>query len=160
MMTNEELINRYPWLTPRNRFTDQPYKNEEYLYTELDAMPEGWRKAFGEQMCEEMNQEMLTWSKKEYDGFRIMQIKEKWGALRVYVNYGSEKLYDIIAKYTTTSRVTCLQCGRPAKWISRGWICPWCDDCAVENLHAYGLDDDQFLDKFMSIQEYYEKEED
>ena len=160
MMTNEELINRYPWLTPRNRFTDQPYKNEEYLYTELDNMPDGWRKAFGEQMCEEMNDEMLTWPKKEYDGFRITQIKEKWGALRVYVNYGSEKLYDIIAKYTTTSRVTCLQCGRPARWISRGWIAPWCDDCAVKRLKDYNLDDDQFLDEYYSIQDYYEKEED
>ena len=156
-MTNEELLTRYPWLVTRNRFTDQPYYDGS---TELDMMPTGWREAFGEQMCEEMDNEMLTWSKSNYDNFRIIQIKEKWGALRVYVNFSSEELDKILAKYTTTSRVTCLQCGRPAKWISKGWICPWCDDCAVENLHACYMDDDQFQDKFISIQEYYEKEED
>jgi len=159
-MTNKELIESYPWLLPRNRLTGEPYKDYNYEMTELDMMPEGWRNAFSEQMCKEMNDELLTWSKSTYDNFRIIQIKEKWGALRVYTNFSSDKLEEIIAKYSTTSRVTCIQCGRPAKWISRGWICPWCDDCAVEALHAAHMDDDQFLDKFISIQNYYKKEED
>jgi len=155
-MTNEELINSYPWLTPRNVWTDEII--DAYNWTLLDNVPDGWRKAFGEQMCEEMNNEILTWSKSTYDNFRIMQIKEKWGVLRIYTNFSSEKLEEIIAKYSTTSRVTCIQCGRHAKWISRGWISPWCDDCAVKRLKDYGCDDDQFLDKYYSIQNYYEKE--
>lgn len=159
-MTNEELLDSYPWLTPRNVWTDEILENPNCEWTLLDDVPEGWRKAFGEQMCKEINDEMLTWDKKNYDNFRIMQIKEKWGFLHIYTNYGSEKLYEIIAKYSTTSRVTCIQCGRPARWISRGWILPWCEECAVKRLKDDDCDDDQFLDKYYAIQDYYKREED
>ena len=58
MMTNEELLERYPFLRPRNRWTgelmNQDEKEDEELWTELDDMPIGWRIAFGEQMCEEL----------------------------------------------------------------------------------------------------------
>lgn len=143
-MTNKELINKYPWLLPRNRFTDKVNPNYDYNYTELDDMPDGWRVAFGEQLCEEVNNELLTWEKEDYDEFRILQIKEKYGELRFYVNYSSHALYEIIEKYTQLSRKTCIQCGKPARWISRGWIFPYCDDC---------LDPE----KKKNIEKYYEK---
>ena len=39
------------------------------------------------------------------------------------------KISDIINKYTELSYRTCCVCGKPATKISRGWICPYCDDC-------------------------------
>lgn len=46
-------------------------------YTELDAMPKGWRKCFGIQMCKEIKASLKR-SNYLYK-YRIMQIKEKYG---------------------------------------------------------------------------------
>ena len=79
---NKELIAKYPWLLPHNRFSDKIADDYDYSYTELDAMPDGWRKAFGEQMCEEIQKEL---EKFDYvDKYRILQIKEKFGFLHWY----------------------------------------------------------------------------
>lgn len=40
-MTNKELVEEFPFLLPRNRFTGEVPKDYDYSYTELDAMPEG-----------------------------------------------------------------------------------------------------------------------
>lgn len=98
-------------------------------YTELDAMPEGWRKAFGIQMCKELKKELKK--HKFLYKYRITQIKEKFGGLRWY-DTGSPKdseIWDIIDKYTQISYRTCIVCGKPATKISKGWISPFCDDC-------------------------------
>ena len=36
---------------------------------------------------------------------------------------------DIIQADEDKSSVTCINCGKPAEWKSRGWIYPYCDDC-------------------------------
>lgn len=59
---NKALIERFPFLLPRNRWTDEIPDDFNYDYTELDAMPNGWRIAFGEQMCEEIA-EALLWKR-------------------------------------------------------------------------------------------------
>ena len=65
-----------------------------------------------------------------------MQIKEKYGTLRLYHEGIPEKIYDEIeeweAKYDKLSEKTCIHCGKPAKYMSIGWISPWCEDCAKE----------------------------
>ena len=151
-MTNRELCERYPFLIPSNRWsgmkvTDpqaqkggfwpgnpeavlEPY---EYDYTELDDMPEGWRKAFGEQMCEEIREELLkAGGEKALEDYRIIQIKEKFGALRWYTNWTTDAIKKIIDKYTALSEHICIRCGKLATHISLGWISPYCDDCAAE----------------------------
>lgn len=48
MMTKEEnrtLCERYPFLIPRDWKTGEVASDFDYEYTELDNMPEGWRKA-------------------------------------------------------------------------------------------------------------------
>ena len=70
------------------------------------------------------------------DKFRFVQIKEKYGALRLYYEGVPEKIYDEIeeweAKYDRLSEKTCIHCGKPVKYMSIGWISPWCEDCAKE----------------------------
>ena len=58
-MNNRELIERYPFLMPRNCWTGKIPEEFNYSYTELDAMPDGWRKAFGERMCEEIREALV-----------------------------------------------------------------------------------------------------
>ena len=127
---NKKLVERYPFLLPRNRWTGKVSEDYDYHYTELDAMPDGWRKAFGVQMCEDIREELI---KADYlDKYRITDIKEKYGSLRWYDFGGTEKMMrEIIPKYTRLSKYTCIHCGKPATKISLGWISPWCDDCAA-----------------------------
>ncbi len=96
-------------------------------YTELDAMEPGWRKAFGIQMCKDIRKQLIK--EKKLFKWRIVQLKEKFGGMRLYSNFASDELYDIIDKYTQISYRTCGDCGKPATKISKGWIYPYCDDC-------------------------------
>ncbi len=129
---NKELCRKYPFLIPRNRFTDAIPEDFDYSWTELDAMPDGWRTAFGEQMCEEIAQALI---KDGYlEKYRILQIKEKYGELRWYDKGATQEVYDIIEKYSLRSTEICIECGKPATVITKGWIFPYCDDCA----HKFG----------------------
>ena len=140
---NKALIERYPFLLPRNRWTDEVVKDFDYSYTELDDMPDGWRIAFGEQMCEDIREELLRIG--HLDKYRITQIKEKYGYLRWYDRGHTEKMSkEIFPKYVRLSQRTCIQCGKPATQITTGWICPWCDECASE-----------LNERTISIEEYY-----
>lgn len=136
-MENKRLCKRYPFLIPRHVWTDEimwkgPKRDwrytKPYSYTELDCMPPGWRKAFGEQMCEEIREALIE-ANYLYK-YRIVQIKEKYGGLRWYDNGAPKKVQDIIDKYWEISERTCINCGKPATKISTGWICPYCDKCA------------------------------
>ena len=145
---NQWLCYKYPWLIPRNCWTGEIVKDYDYSLTQLDSMPEGWRKAFGLEMCEEI-QKVLE--KANYvDKYRILQIKEKWGFLCWYDNGVPEEIYNeyqaILTKYEGLSAQTCINCGAPATKISCGWISPWCDKCAEE----YGR-------KTMDINEWLEE---
>lgn len=135
-LKNKKLCKRYPFLIIRDWRTDKPM---DYDFTYLDDMPEGWRKAFGKQMCEEIR-EVLIKGNYLYD-YRIAQIKSKWAELRWYDEGTPESIYkelqDVIDKYTELSRKTCICCGRPATKLSCGWIDPFCTECAEKYLRSY-----------------------
>ena len=120
-------------------------------YTELDNMPIGWRNAFGLQMCQEIKDALLkVGGRKLLKAYRIMDIKEKYGTLRWYDAGAPKEVYDIIHKYEELSFRTCIECGKPAKYITQGWISPYCEDCIKHQIYKYD-----------SIEDYYEnKEED
>lgn len=104
-------------------------------YTELDAMPEGWRKAFGIQMCKEIKSELKK-HKGALKKYRIIQIKEKFGGLRWYDVNSTKEIWNIINKYEDLSFKTCINCGKPAEYISCGWISPYCSNC-IDNKFKY-----------------------
>ena len=142
---NRALCRKYPWLIPANRFSGKriteasdggfwpgsPESVPEYDYewTELDAMPRGWRLAFGEQLCEELGAALdkagLT------DSYRITQIKEKYGMLCWYDRGGNDETDRILHRYAERSKRTCIKCGKPATLVTTGWICPYCTDCVT-----------------------------
>lgn len=103
-------------------------------YTELYALDWGWKKAFGEDLCKELRKAL--WKEgglKAILQFRVIQIKEKYGYLHFYYDGGGDKVGEVISKYEKLSARTCIICGKPAKWRTRDWICPYCDDCISGN---------------------------
>ncbi|MBR6705275.1 MAG: hypothetical protein IKI84_01165 [Clostridia bacterium] len=141
---NKALCKKYPFLIPysgRKGMEDGPIEDTDYdwEYTELDFMPRGWAKAFGMQMCDELKAEL------EVSGdlyrYRVLEVKEKWGELRWYDYGGNRQTEEIIEKYSRISRRTCISCGKPAIWITRGWISPYCDECLPgEDGHKWQAD--------------------
>jgi hypothetical protein len=104
-------------------------------YNEWEAVEPGWNKAFGKQFLKELKQQLIK-DKMLYK-WRITDIKEKWGMLQLYCNYGSKELYQIIRKYENLSWNYCIHCGKPTEVISTGWISPYCKECAEKNHLKY-----------------------
>lgn len=208
------LCIRFPFLYPRNRFSDKHYTNwklrdkmkeawergYEYVgepgslenpyrqvvkdwrwvflgkfydvlenilgifhfipyYTELISMPEGWKRAFGIQMCKEIKRALLEeGGRKKLRGYRINDIKEKWGSLAWYSRNGCEEVTKIIEKYGYISYRTCINCGRSADYITSGWITPYCKKCIpqekIESADKYFSDIDFYG---WTNGEYYKK---
>lgn len=131
---NQELIERFPFLLPDYGRDDRGRLSPDFdfSFTELDLMPDGWRMVFGEQMCEEIKEALLTSGSSKEEGlaalydYRILEIKEKYGQLRWYDTGGAD---EITEKYLKISERVCVECGKPATRQSTHWICPYCDDC-------------------------------
>jgi hypothetical protein len=138
---NRYLCMEYPFLIPRNRWSDEEI-NCDYNWTELDAMPDGWRRAFGEEMCAEIRDVLKQYN--QLYNYRILQIKEKYGSLCWYDGGIPRKAYDkidrILQKYEELSRRTCIVCGKPATKITTGWISPYCDDCVSKDENAVPIE--------------------
>ena len=139
---NKQLTTRYPFLIPRNawsgkRITDGagfwPGSPDEvpeynYEYTDFDIIPDGWAKAFGLELCEELREQLIR--ENQLEDFWFVQIKEKFGSLRMYPGVAcSEEIWYILDKYEQLSERTCIVCGKPATRMSKGWICPYCNNC-------------------------------
>lgn len=95
---------------------------------------EGWRKAFGIQLCKELKDALKrggmlhTWN--------ITDIKEKYGSLQIYDDGATEEVHDIINKYDYISSRTCIVCGRGAKYRTKGWEKPYCEEHLPEGSSA------------------------
>lgn len=149
---NKQLIEKYPFLLPHNRWTGKVHPDYDYSYTELDAMPDGWRTAFGEQMCEEIEEELEKHNLQ--NEYRISQIKEKYGTLRWYDFGATEKiLREIIPKYEKLSERTCIKCGKPATRVTLGWISPYCDDCCP--MGEYSTSVEEYVSKIQTFNVAY-----
>lgn len=62
--------------------------------------------------------------------YKTLQVKEKFGLLRVYLDGPfREDLYAIIGKYEQESSITCQECGGVGTIRSPGWIRVHCDPC-------------------------------
>ncbi|MDP3792932.1 MAG: hypothetical protein Q8Q89_04375 [bacterium] len=65
--------------------------------------------------------------------FRVLQVKEKFGGLRFYVNCveleKAEEAYRLIDEAESKSLTVCEECGKPGKPNKIGWIKTLCDNC-------------------------------
>lgn len=115
---------QYPWLRLRDLYSGE-------IDTESDAMddmPEGWRKAFGSMMCEELDIAIKAAGLE--DEFIFEQVKEKFGELRMYYAPYNHEIHKIITKYEVLSQNICIHCGKPdVPVLITNWIRPSCRDC-------------------------------
>jgi len=56
-----------------------------------------------------------------------VQVKEKFGGLRFYVQAATDKHYNYISFAESMSYVTCEECGAPGKRYTDGWHTTLCD---------------------------------
>ncbi len=131
---NKKLVERYPFLLPRYEWSQEPLEDYDYEFTNLDDMPRGWRKAFGIQMFEELRDILIKYN--FLDDYRIAQLKEKFGSIRLYDNgippAMHDEYYAWMKKYEDLSEETCISCGKPGKMVTVGWISPYCEECFHE----------------------------
>ena len=125
---NEKLIEKYPFLKVKEAEYYNPISNRyEYGFTWLDDLEPGWKEAFGECLCKELSNAIKEDSCE--DEFEFVQIKEKYGSLRLYaVGYG-DNTQEVLSKYEELSKYICGHCGKPATKITTGWYYPLCDEC-------------------------------
>lgn len=159
---NKKLIEEYPFLKITNYYRDVVENfDSQYEYTWLDDLEPGWRKAFGDILCEELKESLLA--DECFDEFEFQQIKEKYGSLRLYASNYGENTKNILSKYEELSKYICGHCGKPATKITRGWIYPICDDCirdingsysSIEDFYEFN-NYDEVLEEIENIKENY-----
>lgn len=132
------LCIRFPFLKSRGWDNKPSYKFLQWG-SWYGCIPKGWRKAFGIELCKELKKELKRCGYlKQY---RLSDVKEKYGTLTIYDNgipNGCD-VHDILHKYEYISYRTCIECGRRAKYVTNGWICPYCEDC-IDDYRKAGAD--------------------
>lgn len=124
---NKELVEKYPFLLPINGFTGEAPENYDYSWTEWDAIPEGWRIAFGDMLLEDIYKDAVEFG--YLDTLKFDQIKEKFGELRIYASGDGGNFDEIISDYAVLSGNICINCGKPDVYSTSGWIMPICKEC-------------------------------
>ena len=105
----------------------------------------GWRKAFGIQLCKELKDAL-----KRHGMLRdyvITDIKEKWGHLEIKDAGAPSEVHDILLKYEYISERTCIKCGRRAKYLTKGYVLPFCEDC-INDDDVYSVGKEEFYNKY------------
>lgn len=63
------------------------------------------------------------------ENFKITQVKEKFGTLRVYTSNSDEYINGLLDMAENMSEITCECCGKDGKTRTDGWFRTLCDDC-------------------------------
>ena len=97
----------------------------------LEQLPTGWRIAFGNQLADDV---IALAKKYNFENeYEVLQIKEKFGALRWYEDHVPHEMFsehnDLIEKYEQMSYRTCVGCGDAAETPKCMYNQPICDKC-------------------------------
>lgn len=103
-------------------------KNCPWFLPEIEGLPTGWVLGIGAGFMHDM---MLAYANSDInDGFTIVQIKEKFGALDCYMDDAPDVMHTIASIYRTLSSGCCISCGTVNNVnITGGWIEPMCSTC-------------------------------
>ena len=118
----QKLSEKYPWLIQDNN-----------LLIPLE-IPVGWTSLFI-LLCEEVNK-ILEGENYKSD-FKIFQVKEKFGNLVCYTNNAHPSIQTVLDKFEHLSQFVCCECGQAAKFVTTGYICPYCDKCIKQQKGPY-----------------------
>lgn len=124
---NKKLIEIYPYLLPRNVWTDSVPEDYDYSWIRgHHEIPSGWMRLFL-LYCKAIRPVLVEAG--YLDKFRFSQLKEKYGSLRLY-NFGyPPEMRDLEFLYEGYSTFVCQHCGKMAKHRTLYWIEQLCDEC-------------------------------
>lgn len=144
---NKELLAKWPFLEHRNIYSGEGYEGEERFYSTSwnDWDGSGWEnlwKTFIEKLGKLWEQMPEGKAK---DNFQIYDSKEKYGTLRIFLSPHTDEMGDLVSAVSSLSGWTCCSCGKQPRdsrgnrliWESKGWICPYCKDCAKDRYIKY-----------------------
>lgn len=124
---NAKLLERYPILRPPFPEGDEGYEGD---WTMLDLVCLGWQKIFLE-ACDEIMEHLKE------DGTNIKDahfydVKEKYGILRAEFYPSDDEIDEIVSRLEERSMLFCPSCGKPTKYVTKGYVLYVCEDCAKE----------------------------
>lgn len=126
---------------------DNPHETLEYIQTAVtDLDPANTsRLEFFENWKREQEKKIIP-------QVEAVQVKEKYGTLRFYVNQSNDTINNWISFAETMSSVTCEECGNPGTQTGTSWIktlCISCVDKQEERRSQFIQDSKQLKIKFM-----------
>lgn len=79
--------------------------------------------------------------KKIDKSIQILDSKEKFGELRVYLSsYTDKRIDELVKKLEKKSKEVCIECGKPTKFVTiDSWINYLCEECAEKVMRRNGI---------------------
>jgi hypothetical protein len=116
-----KLVSDFPSL-----FRDYNGKPSETCMCYGMSFSDGWHDIFRE-LCVKLMELVNKLPEDERKDIYFLQVKEKFGAMRVYISCATPEIDALIDEYETKSCTVCEQCGKPGKIVGNGWsyaACP------------------------------------
>ena len=124
---NKKLVSIYPYLLPRNLWTDKVPEDYDYTYIRGEhEVPDGWFRLFL-MYCKAIRPALVE--NNYLDQFRFSQIKEKYGQMRLYDFGAPAGVRDYEWLYSGYSEFVCQRCGNFAKYRTVYWVEQLCNEC-------------------------------
>ncbi len=132
--SNKKLVKKYPFLK----------MNDNYMRTWLDEVPYGWQQ-FALIYFEKIEKILNDHNANDY--LRIIEVKEKWGKLRIYYSFVNNSKHEqnkwiedidrLFATLENESWKICIDCGRQANYQTNDYVIPVCYKCkkVIERLY-------------------------
>lgn len=123
------------------KHTEYLYKHFPELFQQRNLSPEQtcmcWGFECGDgwfEILKKLSKKLRDISRKRGIDIRAVQVKEKWGGLRFYIEGGNEEANKAIDEAEYDSFDTCEQCGEPGTMTEKhGWYQTLCDKCEVKH---------------------------
>lgn len=133
----EKLVRKYPTL-----FGDIDKPETESLMCFGCECSDGWYTLL-DRLCECIASHVKNHWKHEQP-YRFMQIKEKFGGLRVYDHGHDDTIFGMIFLAESMSYSICEVCGHPGQCCSAGvWLRTLCPTCAERDGYRPRQEDDE-----------------
>ena len=126
MRDYSNYLKKYPWL---KGYDPYPESEADLSTCALNWIPEGWVDAFGELMCQELDAALRKTD--QYDEAYVVEAKEKFGELRMWIHPPNEETDRILMKYEAISAHVCMHCSAvDVPMLNIGhWLSVYCRHC-------------------------------
>jgi len=102
---------------------------------------EGWYTLLYK-LCLDIDKEL---KRMDTRNFEVVQVKQKFGGLRVYVHGSNEAIHELISKAENESFKTCELCGKKGRTRPSGWIMTVCTKHWLDMVFGKGSNSNWFV---------------